>query len=253
MKYLLVIALCFMQLNAEDSSKKEEKQNVTIGLGPYVQTQPYSNVAPLLLVSPVIFFDNSLFYVRWSRFGMYFLGNKGEDISWGFSLSAQPRTFGYEPTDSDEVKGMDARKNSFEGGLAFSASYKDYYIETMALTDVFERYDSWILKTEVGAEYTLGDFSFYPSLIVTYQSDDFVNYYYGVRDTEATASRPKYNAKAGFQLGAQTYINYPLTDNMSAFVNLRADKIPSSAANSPIVNEEYIYSGLVSLIYTFEY
>ncbi|HIP55112.1 MAG TPA: MipA/OmpV family protein, partial [Sulfurimonas autotrophica] len=51
----------------------------------------------------------------------------------------------------------------------------------------------------------------------------------------------------------QTYIKYPLTNKLSAFFNIRADKIPSSAYRSPLVNNKFIYSGLASLIYTFTY
>lgn len=247
MKYLLIFTLLFFSMHAE------EKQSVTLGLGPYVQTQPYKNVSPIFVPSPVIFFDNSIFYIRWSRLGVYFLGNKGDEFSWGFSLTAQPRTYGYTADDSSYLKGMDERKNTFEGGLAFSASYNDSYVETMLLTDLFERYDSWIFKTEVGSKYTIGKFKFYPSFIAIYQSANFVNYYYGVKANEARANRPQYTPNAGFQLGVQTYISYPLTKKLSVFLNLRADVLPKSAQDSPLIDTPFIYSGLASLIYTFQY
>lgn len=249
MKYIFILVLLFTSL-LSDTSKK---QKVTIGIGPYIQTQPYKDVTPIFVPSPVIFFDNSLFYVRWSRFGMYFLGNKGEKFSWGLSLTAQPRTYGYKPKDSSYLKGMDERKNTLEGGLALSMSYNKEYIEIMALTDTLERYQSWILKTEIGTETKFGKFSFYPSLIFIYQSDDFINYYYGVKKSEATLNRAQYSPKVGMQIGAQTYINYPITDNLATLINIRADLLPPSARNSPLVASDTFYSGLVSLIYTFEY
>jgi len=250
MKYILVLLLVLSTLNAAES-----KQKVTIGAGPYFQTQPYKDAQTIFIPSPVIFFDNSLFYVRWSRAGVYFLGDKKDNYMWGFSVTAQPRPNGYKASDSPYLTGMDTRENTLEGGLAFSAQYDDIYIEVMALTDLLDRYDSWILKTEIGNKYSLGDFSFYPSLIIVYQSDKFVDYYYGIKESEVATSRytSAYNPKGGFQLGAQTYINYPITDNWAALVNIRADKISQDSANSPLVDKEYIYSGLVSLIYTFEY
>ena len=249
MKYI-VLALLTLSLYAAET---QIKQKVTIGLGPYVQTQPYKGVNPLLVPSPVIFFDNGLFYMRWSRAGMYFLGDKSEDFSWGLSLTAQPRTYGYKAEDSEYLKGMDERETTFEGGIAFSASYDDTYIETMLLTDIFVRYESWLFKTEIGDEFVLGDFTFYPSIIVIYESDEFVNYYYGVKEHEAKADRAQFTPGAGWQLGAQTYIDYSFTDKLSGLVNLRVDRLPSSALNSPLIESDYIYSGLVSLIYSFEY
>ncbi len=249
MRVLLALFFLFFQLSAQ-----EAKQKVTIGLGPYFQTQPYKDVSTILVPSPVIFFDNGLFYVRWSRAGMYFLGDKQEDYMWGFSITAQPRPNGYNSSDSSYLKGMDDRYNTIEGGLAFSATYKDTYIEIMALTDLLDRYDSWIVRTEIGDKYTLGKFSFYPSIILMYESDKFVDYYYGV--TQEEASRTPYNyykPSGGFDIGIQTYIRYPITDNFAALVNIRADRIPETAIDSPLTNDSYIYSGLLSLIYTFEY
>lgn len=248
MRYLLLSLFLLLQLNAETT------QRVTVGLGPYIQTQPYKGVESTIIPSPVIFFEYSLFYVRWSQFGLYFLGEEQEDYAWAFSLSAQPRPYGYESSDSSYLEGMDKRENTFEGGLAFSAKYKESYIEIMLLTDMLARNDSWILKTEIGDRYRVGDFSFYPSAILIYQSQKFVEYYYGVKASEENLSlgRYAYTPKGGFSLGLQTYIRYPITKNWALLSNVRCDKISNDAAKSPLTNQDYIYSGLVSLIYTFE-
>lgn len=250
MRFVFVVLLLIGVLNAQ-----EQKQKATIGAGPYIQTQPYKDVSPIFVPSPVIFFDNSLFYVRWTRVGVYFLGDKQEDYAWGFSLTAQPRPNGYKGSDSEFVKGMRTRESTIEGGLAFSAIYKDLFFEMMALTDLLDRHDSWLARAELGAKYELGDFTLYPSILLMYQSEKFVDYYYGVTASEVDAStgRTLYEPQGGLQLGAQTFINYSINKNYSTLLNVRVDKITNDAAKSPLVNEEYIYSGLVSLMYTFEY
>ena len=250
MKLILTLALLFLFSFAQES-----KQKVTIGAGPYIQTQPYKGVEPILLPSPVIFFDNSLFYVRWSRAGVYFLGEKKENYAWGFSLTAQPRPLGYKESDSSFLKGMDERKNTLEGGVAFSGSYGDSFLEVMLLTDLLERYDSWLLRTELGYKYEVGKFTLYPSLLLLYQSEELNDYYYGVKSSEVdlTIGRTFYKANAGLQIGAQTFINYEINDSWSTLLNLRADRLPQEVHKSPLLDETYIYSGLLSLMYTFEY
>jgi len=245
MKYFLILILIYSAIQAQ-----EKKQKITIGAGSFIQTQPYTNVDDILLPSPVIFFDNGIAYVRWSRAGIYFFGDKQEDYAWGFSLTVQPRVYGYTSSDID---GMDERKNTWEGGLAFSAKTDEAYIEVMLLTDMLDRYESWILKTELGYDFKFNNFSLYPSLILIYQSSDFLDYYYGVKKSEELGTRKEYIPSDGFQIGAQTYINYPFTNNFSALINLRVDKLSKEATSSPIVDQDYIYSGLLSLIYTFEY
>jgi len=248
MRYLLILVLFLVNIYAQD------KQKVTIGAGVYTQTQPYKDVDNITLPSPVIFFDNEVIYIRWSRAGLYFYGDKQDDYGWGFSLTIQPRTFGYKASDSKYLYGLDEKQKTWEGGLAFSASMKDAHIEVMALTDILNRYDSWILKTEMGYDFDFKYFSLYPSLIIVYQSSEFLNYYYGISSEEAvTSNYQRYKASNGFQVGLQTYIKYPFTDSISALINLRADKLSNEATSSPIVHDDYIFSGLASLIYTFEY
>lgn len=247
-KILILFTLVFT-LYAQDT-----KQKLTIGAGPYFQTQPYKDVDTLILPSPVIFYDDGLFYVRWSRAGIYFLGEQTEDYSWGFSLTGQPRTYGYKASDSLYLTGLKEKKNSIEAGIAFSAKVDAASLEVMFLTDILDRYDSWIVKTELGYDFEIGKLQFYPSIIAIYQSSDFINYYYGISKEESiTSAYSEYQANSALQLGAQTYMKYPITDTVSALINLRADFLSSQAKNSPIVEDNYIYSGLVSLIYTFKY
>ncbi len=249
MKHFLILLLIFVGLHAEG-----EKQKLTIGAGPYIQTQPYTNVDSLVLASPVIFYDNGIVYIRWSRAGVYFLGDSQDDYSWGFSLTTQPRTYGYKPTDSETLTGMQEKKSTWEAGLAFSAKTEKAYIEIMLLTDILNEYDSWMLKTEIGYDFKFGDLSLYPSIIIGYQSSEFLDYYYGISPEESLASgHNEHSPDAGLQIGMQTYIKYPLTDSLSTLINIKVDKLPSEATSSPIVNDDYIYSGLVSLIYTIEY
>ncbi len=251
MRYLFFYLLLLSNiLFAEDV-----KQEVSIGFGPYIQSQPYKNTSDFILPSPVVFFDNSLFYVRWSRVGMYFLGDKKEDFAWGLSLTAQPRTLGYKASDSEILTGMDERKSSLEGGLALSAKYKDTYIENMLLHDLLSYHKSWLNRTEIGTKYSLGKVNFYPSVVMLYMSEKFMNYYYGVKENEVNLAlnRPAYKANSGFEFGVQTYIGFPLTKNVSALFNLRYDYLPKSAKISPLVEDNYIYSGLASILYNFEY
>ncbi len=248
MNFFILLFLLFTSVFAQ-----EEKQKVTLGLGPYIQTQPYHGVAPIFVPSPVIFFDNGIAYVRWTRFGVYFLGEKNDDFAWGFSLTAQPRPYSYKASDSQALTGMEDKKSSLEGGVALSMQADKLSFEIMILSDILDRHDAWILKSEIGYMFHLGSVSFYPSAIFIYESHDFIDYYYGVKANEATSFRPQYSGHNGLQVGAQTYISYPLTDKLSAFFNIRVDKLPQEASNSPLVKDGYITSGLASLLYTFEY
>lgn len=228
-------------------------QKLSIGAGPYIQSQPYKGADAKVLPSPVVFFDNDIVYIRWTRVGLYFLGDKNDDFSWGFSLTALPDPYGYKASDSSALRGMDEKKGTYEAGLAFSAKYDKAFMEIMALRDILNNNDSWLVKTTVGYKFDINKLSLYPSLNITYQDDKYLRYYYGVKASEATASRATYSPDAGVKISLQTYADYPLTKNISALINLKATKLSNEVTDSPIVDEDYIYSGMISLIYTFDF
>jgi outer membrane protein len=247
-KRLLICALfIFLSLGAQ------AKDDTYIGAGPYVQTQPYNGADAVVLPSPVIFFDNHLFYVRWTRVGLYFLGESGDDFSWGFSLTAQPRPFGYEDTDSKTLRGMADRSTSWEGGLAFGVENRTGFIEMLALHDLLDHSNGTLLRAEIGTEYTWGDWYFLPSALLIWFSDPFNDYYYGVRADEATASRPAYHATAGLNAAVQAYLSYSISEHWHVLGNLRTDYLNPTIRNSPITDDDFMVSGMVSLLYSFNF
>jgi len=226
----------------------KEETTLTIGGGPYIKTQPYKESKDLFLPSPVIFYENSIAYIRWSRVGVYFAGQKKKNLSWGLSLTAMPRTYGY-----DDIAGMKERKNSWEGGISFALKKKDTYFELLYLDDILNGGERYVVQAEIGSKFKVAKMSLYPAVFTIYQSENFLNYYYGVEQNEVvTSGFSEFHPNGGVLYGAQTYISYPLTKKLSLFSNIRIDKIPSSVESSPLVKEDFIYSGILSLLYTFK-
>ena len=234
-------------------------RDLTLGAGAYLQTQPYKGASAIAVPSPVIFYDNGIFYARWTRVGLYFYGHKadkqlGERYSWGFSLTAQPRPNGYRSKDAKALAMLDDKQNSIEGGISFGLSSKQHYLEAMFLTDLLGRYKAYRAKLELGLEHSFGELTLYPSIVAIYESDEFVNYYYGISNKEASkSSYDPYLPGGGARLASQSYLSYPLTARLYAFCYFRVDALTKGAASSPIVDSGYFYSTLFSLIYTFKH
>lgn len=247
MRIFLFIILLFANLVADSKTTP-----LFVGAGAYVQTQPYKGTDPLITPSPVVFFDNHLFYVRWTRVGMYVAGSSNDDFSWGLSITAQPRPFGYKASDSSFLTGMDNRDNTIEAGAALDMEYKNTFFSVMFFNDVLNKYNSYMAKIELGHHFDLGKLDLYPSISTIYHAAKFNEYYYGVKQSEATLSKPVYSPSSSFDYSIQTYIKYALTDQWSALFNIRADYLSKEEQNSPIVNDKYMFSGLASVMYKFE-
>ncbi len=246
MRSLLLSILLLMQLSADD-----HKTPLFIGAGPYIQTQPYKGADAQVVPSPVIFFDNHLVYIRWSRVGIYVLGSSKKDFSWGISLTAQPRPFGYKSSDSPTLRGM-SRNTSIEAGAALDMQYKDTFFNVVFFHDILNASNSYMARTEIGQHIKIDRFDLYPSLIAIYHAADFNNYYYGVKPSEATPWRSAYSPSSSVSFGFQTYLKYNLSHEWSALINFRADTLSKEEQNSPIVSDKYMFSGLISMMYRFE-
>ena len=215
-----------------------EENSISLGTGLYSQTQPYKKSKNLILPSPVIFFDNSLLYIRWTRVGIYFMGEKNDNLSWGLSLTALPRTISYK----SNISSVKDKKSTWEGGVSFGISKENYYAELLLLHDLLNNHKSYVTQFELGSEYKIYNATFYPSISFFYQSSEFINYYY----------EPK-KKDSGINFALQTYINYPLSQNLSTFLHFKVEKLSKKITNSSLVTDKVVYSSLFSLIYTYHY
>lgn len=239
------------------------KDDVYVGAGPYVQTQPYKDADPVVLASPVIFFDNSLFYVRWTRVGMYFYGERGENTGWGLSFTAQPQVLGYYETSgmtqlnhrdaTPILQGMQERESGWEAGLSAAYERGEWFGEFLVLQDVTDRSNGTKLRLELGRSFRTGAWYFVPSVLAVWLSQPFANYYFGVRQDEADPllERPAYRADAALNLAVQTYVKYDLSEHWHLLGNLRADRFADTIADSPLTDKRYMLSGMLSVLYSF--
>ncbi len=239
------------------------KDDIYLGMGPYFQTQPYKDADPVVLASPVIFFDNSLFYIRWTRLGMYFAGEKNGDDAWGLSLTAQPQILGYYETapfnqivareSTPILQGMPSRESGWEGGVAAAIEHRDFFAELLILNDILGQSNGLKIRLETGRSFTVGRWYFVPSLLAVWLSQPFADYYYGVSHDNADPAlgRTAYRSDAALNIAVQTYIKYSLTDHWHLLANLRADRLADTIYRSPLVGTQRMVSGMISVMYSF--
>lgn len=223
-----------------------------VGGGPYIQTQPYRGDDVKVIPSPFILFDNGSFYARWMQFGAYFLGEKDDTSSWGLSVTVEPNPQGYSNDDSNTLKGMSDRDSSVNGGINLSAKNELGYADVSYVYDLFSNHKGKYARAQVGTTFVKDKWSFDPSLLLSWYDSDFSNYYYGVKQSEVTATRSFYSAKSSLNYGAQLYIMYDIKPNWHFLLNGRLDILDSEIKDSPIVHDSAIYSGTMSLLYSFE-
>ncbi len=256
LKKISILMLLTLTLQAKDS--------LLIGAGFYAQTQPYKDAEPVVQLSPVLFYDNSLLYVRWTRIGMYVAGEQRDKFSWGISLTAQPQILGYyqsrsltQINSSDKttiLSGMRERKSGWEAGVAIAAKYNNFFAESVALQDISNESNGLKLRAEIGYSYKSEKIMIVPSLLAVWLSQPMSNYYFGVEEYESDLSigRSEYRSSAAVNTAAQTYFKYSFNKKYHALFNIRADYLAQTIQDSPLVDKRFIFSGLISLMYNYE-
>lgn len=245
-RLLYLLAACLVsatQVMAEQN--REPALEARIGAGPYVQSQPYQGADPLLLPTPVIFFDNRLLYVRWTRVGLYVYGKQ----NWGVSITAEPRPWGYQAEDASALRGMAERKPGWEGGLAIGGKNRLGFAELTYFHDLQDNSDGGLLRLEAGTSFSQGRWLHVPSLYIIRYSDAIIDYYYGVSPRESTAQRPAYDAQAAVNIALQYFFLYEMNRRWNLSANTRVDYLAPEITDSPLVDDRWMASAMVSLLY----
>ncbi len=165
---------------------------------------------------------------------------------------------GYQASDSSKLTGMSERKSSLDLGGRVSTTTRMGTVSFEATTDVSGRHKG----QEADLKFSQGLFRQGPKASprsvsvdleagVKWQSDEVVDYYYGVKGNEATTTRSAYAGKDAMTpyvgLTARTNIMEHVTFDIGAVYKHYPDEI----TNSPIVDKDHDVEFNAGLTYWF--
>jgi outer membrane protein len=121
-----------------------------------------------------------------------------------------------------------------------------------AVTDVADNSDGSQIRGEIFYKYRTGDWMFRPSAGFVWQSEDYNDYYYGVKSSEARSGRPAYSADddINYRLGAVA-IYQQKTSPWMFIGGLRYDILGDEIDDSPIVEDDNELTAVLGVAYTF--
>ncbi|CAH9049676.1 MltA-interacting protein [Pseudoalteromonas holothuriae] len=224
--------------------------NFGLGLGAFNGSTVYKNIDTEVYILPVLMYEGENFSLSPTRAEYHLQFNSNMWVSAIGALRLQ----GYDAEDNATFKGMDDR----DIGIDLGASV-NYYSEEIGflsvewLTDVSDASEGdevsaiWAYPIE-GKALTIT-----PSVFWRWQSEDLVDYYYGVTSKEATASRAAYKADSASTFGAALSLDYKLTKSITLFSEVSAYSLDDEIKNSPLVDDDkdYGYGASIGFVYSF--
>ncbi|MFW7522766.1 outer membrane protein OmpV [Vibrio ostreicida] len=163
-----------------------------------------------------------------------FLGNTGDM----FNMSGYLGTSGlmYDHSASDFLKGMDKRKASLDLGVNADFHLAQGTISTYAQHDVTNTYGGYLAGVTYYLPMSFGRADIVPFAGLAYQNKDYVDYYFGVKDTEATQARKAYKGSGDVSYNVGYKFIMPVSDNWKITQTTAYTRLGDNTADSSIVD-----------------
>lgn len=230
----------------------------SIGLGVGGSLSPYQGVGTVGSPIPIVNVEYGDFYlksgdVRYSVLSVGYNFYSNESLV----LSAYINPMGGFDVDRSEMdKGygnIDSRDYQFEGGLKAVYDTGWHNVKLQAHGTYGEEGGhvggSAFKPIRVTEKFTL-----VPRVTFTYFEEDYVDYYFGVTQSEADRNSnitKSYDPDGAFAYGFDLAANYDLKENISLIAFAGVEKFSSDVDDSPIVEEDVLYKVGVGATYRF--
>ncbi|EEW05148.1 outer membrane protein OmpV [Vibrio mimicus VM603] len=162
-----------------------------------------------------------------------FFGQTGDILNLSTYLTGSGLS--YDQDSAKSVKGMDKRNATVDLGVNADIALGDGTVSTYFQHDIFNEHKGYKTGVNYFHIVELGSVDFVPFAGVSYQNSDYNNYYFGVKDKEATAQRKAYRAGGDFSYNLGYKLVYPINDRWEVTQTSTYTRLGSDIANSPIV------------------
>ncbi|MEM8656984.1 MAG: MipA/OmpV family protein [Pseudomonadota bacterium] len=227
-------------------SLAQQPTGFTLGVGVGIGNDPYIGDDTEISPVPLIRYQGENFSVGFDGITYQVLQRDA------FTLSgiAAPRIFGLVFADADELDGID---RDITVDLGISARYDSGFLFGGAkfLQEVTGEHDGQELTLELGTRIPLGPVPLSLSAGVDYQTESLSRYLWGVRGSEAIAGRDAYSPDGVLIPFVSASAFYPVSSNVSLTLGARAQFLPDEVTDSPIVDEDQVYTGFLGIGYRF--
>jgi len=226
-----------------------EDNSFGIGLTSSIAQRPFVGVddqrASLIYLS----YRYKRFYIEGLDIGFNVL----KDKTYSLDVVGTPRFYEVEPAfaDNGELDGIDQTKRTYLGGLSAQIKTNFAVYTVQLLHDLVESDGNELVGQASKALKLNSDFTLTPSIGLVYQDSNLVDHFYGVQSHEVTVGRSQYSGKGSINVNATLHSSWNITKHIELLGQLKYEVLGDGITDSPIVDEESIYSFTLGAVYRF--
>ncbi|PTB22609.1 MipA/OmpV family protein [Trinickia symbiotica] len=223
--------------------------NVThwgLGAGVGIEQSPYKGYGSKVSPIPLLYFDDKWVHVLGTTIDLKIGSWRGVSVA----LRGQFALFdGYKGSDAPILNGMQNRNGAFWYGpaLAWNTSFGTLSGNFLLGGNKGER-----AKIDYGKTFAFGSFAIEPHVGVEWLGSKYVDYYYGVRQSEVRSGRPAYNGTSTWNVSVGSRVGYALTRHQKIILDVGVSHLGSGITDSPLVGKRFIPEARIGYMYQFK-
>ena len=246
--WMIISAIFATALVAAETEENggSERSEIFVGAGAVVRSKPYDGVDSKIYPVPLFGYEGKRLYLRGITGGYRLVQIKGLSIG----PTVRPRFDGYQASDSSALAGMKNRNATVDGGVALAWKTSKGLFGLTAVTDLLGAHDGYAIEFSYTAKFTRADFDFIPGFGLTWRNSNLVDYYYGVKNSEAReGTRPAYSPDAALTPLVRLAIQRNIMKRWGLLFAVQYEWLDSEMRDSPIVDDDSILSLVRGLTY----
>ncbi len=222
--------------------------NVThwgLGVGVGIQQAPYKGYGSKYTPIPLFYFEDKWIHA----FGTTIDLKIGQWNSVVFSLRGKYEIGdGYKGSDAPILNGMETRAGAFWVGpaLAWHTAFGTLSGDFLSGGNKGQK-----ANLDFGKSFDYGSLSIEPHIGAQWFSNKYVDYYYGVRESEVRAGRPAYSGESTIDESVGAKFDYRVTPHQLVTVDLGVTHLGSGITDSPLIGKRFTPTARIGYLYQF--
>ena len=196
---------------------------------------------------PLYLYEGKYLFARGTSGGIHVVRNDALE----FNLYTRYRFQRLDPDRHPFYEGLEERRQSLDAGIELGLKQPWGELKLDWVADTLDRHNGQEVRASYRYRWELGPWSISPFIAWTWQNDNLSNYYFGVSEAEATASRPAYAPGKSEWVSWGMNTAWQVTDRIVLFGNVAFSGASTEITDSPLVEEDTYSSVFVGGTYLF--
>lgn len=237
----------------QQTGEEPSSTSWALGIGAISRQQPYTGIDRDTLVLPVLQFENRYVDIAGPQIAVKLPGlDIGDSQRLDFRIVGRYDGSGYQAKDALILRGMSERKGGLLAGAEVEWNNDIVDVKAAWLTDASGNSKGQMFSLGLERTWQFGrHVMLSPRVEALWHDDKYVDYYFGVRDSEARLDRPAYTGKAGTSAELGVRGIYLFDQRHAVFVDVSASSLSKEAKDSPLVDRSTENRVLLGYSYRF--